>query len=429
MRARAGALPLPRIRVFYGWWVLIGCSSLVFYNAGSFYFAMSAYFNPIRDALSLSATVVAAAFALRNVEGGLEAPLMGYLVDKVGPRKMILVGSFVIGLGMMLLATVTSIWTFYGAILIIGLGMGGTTGIMGMTTVSNWFVRRRSFALGLYTSGAGLGGFLVPVVVWLIARNGWRQTLFVTGVGYCILGVVMTLVVRQRPEQMGLLADGEAPRKVADSQATRPSEEVNFTVAQALRTRAFWFMAVALTLSSIAPQAIAVTQIPYLESRHISTATAGFVVSAMAVTSVLGRVGFGWLGDRVDKRRAMAAVLGMEAVGVIILASIGAAWMLIPYLLLYSPAWGGAVPLRPAILADYYGRKAVGSIHGVMLAIMTGASIVGPVLAGASYDVLNSYRPALYLLAVLAGVGAPLMLLAKRPVLKKVAGQTVPAAP
>jgi len=114
----------------------------------------------------------------------------------------------------------------------------------------------------------------------------------------------------------------------------------------------------------------------------------------------------------------MAAALGMEAVGVVILASIGAAWMLIPYLLLYSPAWGGSIPLRPAILADYYGRKSVGSIHGVMLFIMTGAGIVGPVLAGASYDLLNSYRPAFYLLAVLAVLGMPLMWLARRPALK-----------
>ena len=186
-----------------------------------------------------------------------------------------------------------------------------------------------------------------------------------------------------------------------------------------MKTRSFWLMAFALTLSSIAPQAIAVVQIPYLETREIGRETAGFVVSAMAVISVVGRVGFGWLGDHIDKRRAMSAALGLEALGVIVLASIGAAWMLIPYLLLYSPAWGGAVPLRPAILADYYGRKSVGSIHGIMLSIMTGAGILGPILAAASFDVLGNYQPAFYVLAGLAALGVPLMLLARRPTLEK----------
>ncbi len=402
--------------MFYGWWVLLTLSSLIFLNSGAYYYAFSAFFNPIKTSLALSATAVSAAFAMRSLEGGLMAPVSGFLVDRMGPRKMVIIGAFTSGLGMVWLSRAHSLLSFYVPFLVIALGTSFCAGMVGMATTANWFVRKRSLALGLYSTGAGLGGFLVPVVVWLISAYDWRKALVVTGVAFWVAGTVAALVVRQRPEDMGLLPDGDTPREAAAYHAAEGKPEVKFGLRQALKTRSFWLLSLALMLASMAPQAIAALQIPYLESLDISTGLAGLVVSAMVVVSVLGRLGFGWMGDYKDKRYVLAATLVLQTVGVIVLSAIVAPWMLIIYLLTYSPAFGGTIPLRPAILADYYGRKAIGSVQGVMASVSTVGGIASPIFAAWVFDTMGSYRPAFYALAAITAMGIPLVLLAKRPV-------------
>lgn len=387
----------------------------MFYNAGTFFYAFSAFFNPIRASLTLSATAVAAAFSMRSLEGGIMSPAVGFVVDRAGPRKMILFGSLIAGLSMMWLSRADSLLTFYTPFILLSLGTSFSSGIVGMATISRWFVRRRGLALGVYASGAGLGGLLVPVMIWLIDRYDWRNTLIITGVGFCILGVLVALVVRQRPEQMGLLPDGDHSGEGISSTKAQGTEEVNFSVSQALRTRTFWLLSISIMAAAMAPQALATVQIPYLESVKIDETLAGFVISAMTVISVLGRMAFGWLADFKDKSYIMAVALGLEALGLFLLASIVAPWMLFLFLATYAPAYGGVISMRPAIVADYYGRKAVGSIQGTLWSIMTVGGVVSPLLVAWIFENWGSYRPAFYILAILTALATPLMFLARRP--------------
>ncbi len=417
MQPKAGVSVRPGTRIYYGWWVLLALSSMIFLNAGAYYYAFTAFFNPIKDSLSLSATAVSVAFALRTLEGGLASPVVGFFVDRVGPRKMIFVGSLVTGFGMIWLSRVNSLPTFYAAFMMTAVGTSLATGMVGMATTCNWFVRKRGLALGLYFAGGGLGGFLVPVVVWLIGGYGWRQALVVIGVAFWVVGTFTALIARRRPEDMGLLPDGDTPAASSASGKNSRVAEVNFGVWQAMRTRTFWLLSVAFMAATMAPQAVAALQIPYLESIDLTPQIAGLAVSAMTVVSTVGRLGFGWLGDHVDKRYALAAAMVMQTLGMVVLAAVLAPWMLVPYLLFYSPAFGGMIPLRPAILADYYGRKAIGAVQGALWSIVTLGCILSPIFAAWVFDNVGSYRPAFYALAAVTAMGIPLVLLAKRPVI------------
>ena len=413
MQTRPNESAVSRRGIFYGWWVVVAGFLINFYTSGTFFYGFAAFFSPLQNDLNLSATAISVAFALRSVEGGMEGLLVGYLVTRMEPRRIMVVGVLLAGVGMFLLGRAHSLWTFIAAFLVVSMGVSACSGLVPMTAVSYWFARKRSRALALYSTGAGVSGTLAPALVWLIDRSDWRTTMSLMAVGMLAIGIPAALAVRGRPEGYGLLPDGDAARAgKADSEEAAATE---FTLRQTVRTRSFWFLAAAFLCVSGVLNALAVHQIRYLESVDISRGLAGLVVTVMTISSVVGRLGFGWLGDFVEKRYVLAITFGLQAIGLAIFASLGAAWLLIPYLMAFGPSYGGTIPLRPAILADYFGRKALGTIQGVMSNITLVGTISSPIVAGWVFDRFDTYRPAFYAMAALAALAIPLVLVAKRP--------------
>ncbi len=212
---------------------------------------------------------------------------------------------------------------------------------------------------------------------------------------------------------------GRLQGNIFSAQGKDKEAEVEFTVREALHTRAFWQLALAMSLAQLTTSALTVHMIPALESFDISTGLAGFVVMFVALTSIIGRLGGGILGDYIDKRYVLAVSLAALVAGTLMFARITSVWYLIPFILLYGIGFGGSIPVRFALMGDYFGRRSFGSLLGITMTINVVFGVVAPVFAGWMFDVADSYRPAFIILGLLALAAPPLMLSIRRPTLKQ----------
>ena len=243
-----------------------------FWEAGVFFYSFTAFFNPLVREFkwSYAATSIAASF--RSLESGIAAPAVGFLTDRFGPRRLILIGAVWSGLGFLLLSRINSLWSFCATFFFLSVGVSMMFPLPGWTAVNNWFSRRRGTAMGILVGAMGASGVLIPLVNWLITEYGWRDTFVIAGIGTLIIGLPLSLVVRHRSEQYGYLPDGdERPGEEIDAQAKQRQPQINaedrgFGVRQAAKTRAFWIIALAASVSSAAIHAVAVHVMPYLIS-------------------------------------------------------------------------------------------------------------------------------------------------------------------
>jgi MFS family permease len=186
-------------KLFYGWWIVLVSSVLNFFIGGVFFYGFTVFFNPIRKTFGWSAAATSVAFIFQRLELGLLAPVAGLLVDRIGPRVMMIWGWIIIGLGYVLMSRIDSLWSFYGAFIIIAIGVSFGTFVVMNAAVANWFTRKRSRALSLIYVGFGASGVLVPLVGWLIHQFEWRTTLVIIGVGSWIICVPQCLTMAITP--------------------------------------------------------------------------------------------------------------------------------------------------------------------------------------------------------------------------------------
>jgi MFS family permease len=247
-----------------------------------------------------------------------------------------------------------------------------------------------------------------------------------------IIGIPLSLVLRHKPEQYGLLPDGDDPKKHGSAQSITAKEnnpdklsqtaeaqtintETNFTVMEAIKTRTFWMLSLGSSISLMAMSAVFVHVMPFLESIGISRDRASLVVTFIILLSVLGRIGLSWVSDHMDKRYVICFAIGLQVIGMIIFANIRTLWHVIPFLLTFGPGYGALIPLRPAIQGAYFGRKHFGTIQGFYMSISTLFSMTGPPFAGWIWDITGSYRLAFLIFAITTAAGIPLLLAATPP--------------
>ena len=197
--------------IFYGWWIVLAGSISQAYTSGTFWQGFGAFFDPIIDQFGWSRALTAGAMSLQRTESGAISPFVGWFVDKFGPRNVMLFGTGLTALGFILLSRIQELWQFYAAFLVLTIGLSFGTFLIVTTAVANWFVENRSKALSITMAGSGLGGVLVPVIIWLIATTDWRTGLVVVAIGHLVIGIPVSFVMKSRPEDYGLLPDGALP--------------------------------------------------------------------------------------------------------------------------------------------------------------------------------------------------------------------------
>jgi len=412
----------PQGHIFQGWW-LVGAGGLVqFTGAILFFQAFGAYFLLIEDEFGWSKALLAGGFALARLESGLLGPIQGWMIDRYGPRAVIRWGLVIFGLGLIGFSQIESIIEFYVYFFFIALGtsLGGFLSVT--TALVNWFSRHRAKALALSQLGFSFGGMLVPITIFSLETVGWRITAVGSGIIVLIVAWPLTRIIDHRPEDIGETPDGipyqgPTPSTVSQNPLNTPAyRRSDFTTREALRTRAFWFMALGHGTALLSIGAVMVHLILHLNGQlGYSLTTAGLVISLMTAMQIIGLVSAGFLGDRFDKRLIVTVCMGFHAAGLLLLAYAHSVWMIIGFAVLHGIAWGTRGPLMQAIRADYFGASNFGVIMGWSSLIVMMGMALGPLYAGYMADRTGSYVSAFTTLAVSALFGAIFFLLAKKP--------------
>ncbi len=392
--------------------MLMLMSTTVFQGVGTFFVALERNFGWNRTTLS-------GAFALSRAEGALFGPLEGFLVDRLGTRRMVVIGYFVMGLGFIFYSQIQTVWQFYVAYLAISLGSGLGGWIAIVTLINNWFSRRRALAMSLAVSGVQLGGFLVPLMAWGIENHDFRITSLGIGIVLMLVAVPASRLMRNLPEDMGLRPDG-APIPRADDTTAASSESESdqvpdMTPRQALRTVAFWVIAVARLTSVVSIITLSVHLVPKLTDSGISLITANFVVTLYTFVAFLSGFVAGYLADRTSKVAVLFVCMFMQALAMCILALTDTLPMAVAFAVLWGAGFGGRVPLLTAIVGDFFGRKNFGSILGMNMVPSNIAMIFAPLFAGFMFDLRQSYFIPFITFAIMGLIGAFIILLARQP--------------
>jgi OFA family oxalate/formate antiporter-like MFS transporter len=396
-------------KIFYGWWIVLSCFLTSLYVGSVIFYGFTAFFEPLVSEFGWSYTQISFAASLRGLEMGIFAPLVGFLVDRFGSRNLILCGTITVGFGLILLSLTQSLAMFYGSFLFIAFGAGGCASVVIMTAVANWFHKNVGIALGVAMSGFGASGLLVPIIVRLIDVYNWRNTLIVLGLGMWILGIPLSFVIRNRPEQFGYLPDGEVSADPI-TEVENQSKGIEIGIKEVLKKRSFLYLTIAEAIRMMTLAAVVIHIMPYLSSIGMSRASAGLVAGAMPLFSIIGRFGFGWLGDVFEKRHVMAVAFFFMGVGVLAFCYVHVIWVVFLFLLLFSSGYGGSMVLRGSILREYFGRDSFGKMVGITMGSASIGGIIGPTSAGWIFDTLGSYHLIWVVFCGLTGLAIGLVL-------------------
>lgn len=412
---------MPRLRrPFYGWWIVgaaIGAQAL---SAGLLQQAFGSYVVLLERDFGWSRTALAGAFSLARVEDGLLGPIQGWFLDRLGPRAVMRAGMLLFAGGFFLFARIDSITGFYLAYLVMAVG-ASFAGFLSITTVIvNWFEEKRQTAMGIALLGTAIGGFSLPLVVWGLETLGWRAVANISGLTVLAVGLPLTQIIRQRPEPYGYLPDGRQPdagdATEAGGAVQRVSHDPEFTVRQALRTKAFWYISLAHAASVLV---VAVVQVHFtahlVGSLSYSLGAAATLTTIMTAANFAGRPLGGWLANRVGSRAVILGCMLLHAGSLLALAYGSSMPILIGFALGNGLAWGARVPVIVTMRAEYFGTKSFGSIMGISSSVVTVASVAAPFLAGLSYDVTGSYTFGFTALAASAALGTLFLVFLPKP--------------
>ena len=406
------------MKIFYGWRIVAAAAGIQFLHAGLLLQAFGAYVAVLSEEMGWSKTALSGGAALQSIEGALLGPALGWLIDRFGPRAMVQVGILVLGLGFITLSQIDTIGGFYGAILVIAVGASFSGYFPLSVTLVHWFQRRRARSLSFMGLGLAAGGLAVPLVGWMMQSHGWRATAFASGVLTIVIGWPLSRVLRREPADVGETVDGLPPAPVSEdpSAAAEVPHRREFSAREALRTQAFWLLALAHGFALLVVSAVNVHAISHMkEGLGYSLPQASLVITLMTVAQAGGVLMGAAVGDRWEKRHVAAACMLGHMIGLLMLTFATHPVMVAAFAVLHGIAWGLRGPFMQAIRADYFGLQAIGMIMGLSAFIISIGQVGGPMVAGLMADLTGSYRGGFTLLAVIAGSGSLLFLLARKP--------------
>ena len=383
-----------RVAIASGIGVFVSFASLLVYTFGIF-------LKPLADEFSWSREAISAAFGIAAMTVAICSPPLGYLLDRFGPRRVIVPCVTIFGCAFASLSLLTpQLWHLYLVFVILGIVGNGTAQMAYTRAVSSWFDDRRGMALAVLLSGGAIGAMVLPPAAQaLIDRLGWRGAAL--ALGMMVLGIglpVITGFVRERP------ASSEPQREGAEG----------VSLAAALRSRAFWILVIVLFISSVAQNGAITHLSALLTDRGVSAGGAAAAVSVMGGASLAGRFVTGWLLDRFFAARVSFALLATAAGGTLLLSGASSLWAGILAAAMIGFGMGGEADVTPYMLSRYFGLRYFSLLYGLTWTAYACAGAAGPVLMGQAFDTTGSYETLLVQLAATTVVAAALMLLMPR---------------
>ena len=379
-------------KVFYGWWVVVGAFIILFCATGTHFYAFPVFFEALLKDMEWSRAQTVAALSIGTFIIGVISPLIGILVSKIGVRLIMILGSVVAGIGFVLLSTVAEPWQFYVFYgLILSSGIACLELVPNMAAVGSWFVKRRSTALGIATVGIGAGGAVMPPLTsWLISMYGWQTSFLFLAAIVTLIGIPISAIIMRTTEERKSTS-AEKQEKDARSEAVLTE---GITFGRAVKGRTFWLISVGVMLWVWAYTTGLIHQVVFAVDVGIERVAAAGAVGLLSAFSIPGRLGFGRLGDVVDKRYVFMMGTSLQIVAFIVLMKTTNLTMLYIYSLLLGINIGGMTPILPGLLLDHFGKKYFGVIYGVSFFMLSLGGAIGPIYGGWIFDITGSYSVA-----------------------------------
>ncbi len=404
----------PFARFYAGWWIAVAASLVSFAGVAFFNPVLGALVPALQDEFGWSVASIALAMTIGTIVAALIAPVIGPLADRYGSRVLLL-GSVTMMLVLLVaMAFVTELWQLW---LFYGLGRAIGVGIVDMAvvvTISNWFVRDRGRAMGMTMIGTRAGMSVMPLLLaWTLGVGGLRTGFIGLAVLVAVLALLPPLIVRRRPEDVGLLVDG-APPAVTPGVVQEPTDlDPVWTVRQATRTRSFWMLLIGTSILMVVGGSVNFTFVSHLVDNGIKSSTAVFALSLWAGTGIIGGIIGGELRQRMSVRYALPMVICFTAGSLVLFVMTDSVWMGLVFAVWHGMSFGAQLPLNRISFPDYFGRYSVGAIRGVTAPAQFTLNAFGPLLAGlafdwrGSYDLLYTVFIGLLLLAAVCVLAAP----------------------
>jgi MFS family permease len=419
MNLKASSHIFPRI--FYGW-RMVGLVTLIRVVGGGLHqFGFTVFFLPISQDLGLSRAATSLAFSLSRAQGAIEAPLVGYLIDRYGPRPIIVVAVFLAGVGYILLSWVNNYTNF----MIVYLGVICLAFVAGfvhspLVVANSWFIRQRARAMTVVSAAVPIGGALIsPLLAIGVASIGWRWAAFASGCIFLLVCLPLSFQLKRSPESMGLLPDGEiAPADIGVNspvdEATDKTALADLNSRQAMKTWVFWLLVLSMTARVTCYSTATVHFVPLMVWKGLSEGAAASLLGAFAFVNLLAHFVLGWIADRVNKPKLLAACHLLPALSLPPLLSGSGYWQLLFFTITFT-FLDASFPIVWATVGDFFGRRNFATIRGMMSFFYMWGSFAGPIMAGAIYDRTQSYAIVLWILLTLLMIAMLLVLFLIRP--------------
>lgn len=398
-------------KVFYGWWIVLASGVGLALHYGPIIMpTFGVFLKPISQDLGWNRAQVSLAFSLASVGITVATPLIGRLVDRFGARRVIMLAVILFGLSVASLSSLSAhLWHLYIVYLLIGIVGSGTTPVPYAKVISHWFDRKRGLALGLAVAALGLSASMMATVAQaIITWVGWRRAYLILGLGAaCIVIPVVGLLLKEKPQVMGLEPDGESMGSTEMSKPRISAQGLNFR--ETWRTGTFWILIIAVFLMSVSFHGYFIHLVPLLTDYGLSANRAALIMSLGGVTAVVGRIGVGYLLDHFFAPYvAMTFFVGFALAMVLLYMGVEGALLFIA-VFLAGVGMGTELDFMPFATSRYFGLRTFGEIYSYMFAAHTLGGVVGPLLMGAVFDATGSYRLALAVFMATSLTAAGLM--------------------
>lgn len=414
-------------RYFYGWNIVAASFSAQLAYAEHHSSMLGFFFKPLQNEFGWSRSAIAAVQTIARVTEALFAPLVGPLIDRYGPRVLMPIGAIIVGLAMLGVTQINSIWQFYllrGIVVAIGFTIMG--GLVTSVAINNWFIRKRGRAIAVSRMGSSISNVIfIPVTVFVIAASGWR-TMFVifAVVTWLVVLIPSAILMRRRPEDIGLHPDGISPgtggAETSQEERNRTSElgtvpEPIWNRRELLRTGSFWLLALSFGIDSLAFQGINISLAPYIQDLGYGDATLTAVMTFRAIVMAATLPLMGFVSEHAHRVPVRITPFLIQGTGAFLFLFGGQPFFLWLAVALYGLGFSGVMITQEVVWANYYGRLSLGLVRSTAYLVAFGLGAIGPIAMNAVFDITGSYRPAFMVIVVLFALAALLMALTHPP--------------
>jgi MFS family permease len=420
-----------RLPFFYGW-IIVAVTFVTMAIGVTARTSFSLLFPPIIEEFNWERGVTAGAFSFGFLVSGALSPLIGRMMDRFGPRAVMELGVVLMGSGLLLAPLTTEPWHLY---LTIGVLVGGGSVCLGYSGqslyVPNWFVRRRGLAMGIAFAGVGIGSItMLPWVQHMIEQTGWRSACSAMGILVLVTLAPINLLLRKRPEELGLEPDGDASAKMSVrpvSNVVDPAwADIDWTLPRALRTARFWWLALGYFCGLYGWYAVQVHQTKYLLDIGFNTGVAAWALGMVSLLGIPGQILLGHLSDRVGREWIWtASCLGFAICFAALIGLAHAPTLTLLYVMVAAQgALGyGVTSIMGAVVVEIFEGKHYGSIFGTLMLAALAGGAAGPLVTGILHDIYGDYTVAFMIGIGVSGLSAVTIWLAAPRKVRAVAGQ------